>query len=47
MPKRRVPDHWIGKNGLYCAGFASQGLFGIARDAEFIANNIYAIVLRK
>ena len=40
MPKKNFPNHWMGENGLYCAGFASRGLFGIARDAEHIADHI-------
>ncbi|KAA8546497.1 hypothetical protein F0562_002764 [Nyssa sinensis] len=44
MPKRRVPDHWKGKNGLYCAGFARAGLFGISNDAQNIAKDINMIL---
>ncbi|CAK9133781.1 unnamed protein product [Ilex paraguariensis] len=39
-PKRGFPDHWKGKNGLYCAGFSRAGLFGISNDAENIAKDI-------
>lgn len=31
---------WKGENGLYGAGFARQGLFGIANDARKIAEDI-------
>ncbi|KAJ9675116.1 hypothetical protein PVL29_024171 [Vitis rotundifolia] len=47
MPKKSFPNHWNGENGLYCVGFASRGLFGIARDAEHIANHISGVVSRK
>ncbi|KAJ4950781.1 hypothetical protein NE237_027613 [Protea cynaroides] len=40
VPKPSYPDHWKGKSGLYCAGFARRGLLGIAQDAEKIANDI-------
>ncbi|KAK6911148.1 Flavin monooxygenase-like [Dillenia turbinata] len=46
MPKQRFPNHWKGKNGLYCVGFASRGLAGISDDAKKIANNIH-LVLRQ
>ncbi|KAJ9675123.1 hypothetical protein PVL29_024178 [Vitis rotundifolia] len=47
MPKKSFPNHWNGENGLYCVGFASRGLFGIARDAEHIANHINGVVRGK
>ncbi|RVX03277.1 putative indole-3-pyruvate monooxygenase YUCCA11 [Vitis vinifera] len=47
MPKKSFPNHWNGENGLYCVGFASRGLFGIARDAEHIANHIRGVMSRK
>ncbi|XP_050229106.1 probable indole-3-pyruvate monooxygenase YUCCA11 [Mercurialis annua] len=40
MPKRNFPNHWKGKNGLYCAGFAMRGLLGISTDAQNIAKDI-------
>lgn len=40
MPKKRVPSHWKGENGLYCAGFSRSGLFGISNDAKSIAQDI-------
>ncbi|XP_031259122.1 probable indole-3-pyruvate monooxygenase YUCCA11 [Pistacia vera] len=33
-------NSWKGENGLYGAGFARQGLFGIAKDARNIAEDI-------
>uniref|UniRef100_A0A5B6YT43 indole-3-pyruvate monooxygenase n=1 Tax=Davidia involucrata TaxID=16924 RepID=A0A5B6YT43_DAVIN len=44
MPKRRVPDHWKGENGLYCAGFSRAGLVGISNDAQNIAKDISIIL---
>ncbi|KAL8059540.1 hypothetical protein ABFX02_03G094200 [Erythranthe guttata] len=40
MPKKRNPNHWKGENGLYCAGFARAGLFGISNDAKAISQDI-------
>ncbi|KAF9599718.1 hypothetical protein IFM89_001664 [Coptis chinensis] len=43
MPKMSFPNHWKGENRLYCAGFSSRGLAGIAMDAEAIADDIKTI----
>ncbi|XP_020266182.1 probable indole-3-pyruvate monooxygenase YUCCA10 [Asparagus officinalis] len=40
FPKKKFPNHWKGKNGLYCAGFARRGLAGISMDAQLIAKDI-------
>ncbi|WOL12093.1 putative indole-3-pyruvate monooxygenase YUCCA10 [Canna indica] len=40
MPKEKFPNHWKGKNGLYCVGFARAGLHGIAKDAKSVADDI-------
>ncbi|KAJ8762953.1 hypothetical protein K2173_023082 [Erythroxylum novogranatense] len=40
MPRHTFPNHWKGENGLYCAGFSSMGLDGIARDARNIASDV-------
>ena len=40
FPKERFPNHWKGKNGLYCVGLSRRGLLGIAMDAESTANDI-------
>ncbi|MED6220507.1 hypothetical protein PIB30_045421 [Stylosanthes scabra] len=40
MPKNEFPKHWKGDNGLYCAGLARRGLFGVKFDAEAIAHDI-------
>ncbi|KAL2485829.1 putative indole-3-pyruvate monooxygenase YUCCA10 [Abeliophyllum distichum] len=38
------PNHWKGKNGLYCSGLARKGLSGGAYDAQTIANDIKALL---
>ncbi|KAI4317524.1 hypothetical protein L6164_025386 [Bauhinia variegata] len=43
-PKNAFPRHWKGERGLYCAGLSKRGLFGVARDAEAIANDINQIL---
>ncbi|XP_073128551.1 probable indole-3-pyruvate monooxygenase YUCCA11 isoform X2 [Henckelia pumila] len=45
MPEKRAPEHWKGKNGLYCAGFSRSGLFGISNDARAIAQDINELIL--
>ncbi|XP_012571991.1 probable indole-3-pyruvate monooxygenase YUCCA10 [Cicer arietinum] len=40
MPKNGYPNHWKGENGLYCAGLARRGLWGVKVDAEAIAEDI-------
>ncbi|KAJ4955329.1 hypothetical protein NE237_012112 [Protea cynaroides] len=40
IAKQSYPNHWKGKNGLYCAGLARKGLYGAAMDAQNIANDI-------
>ncbi|XAR58485.1 Indole-3-pyruvate monooxygenase [Bertholletia excelsa] len=40
LPKPSFPNHWKGKNGLYCAGLARRGLYGAAMDAQNIADDI-------
>ncbi|XP_077210886.1 putative indole-3-pyruvate monooxygenase YUCCA10 [Tasmannia lanceolata] len=43
MPKEKYPNHWKGKNGLYCAGLSRRGLAGVAEDAQNIADDINRI----
>uniref|UniRef100_M4DN26 Flavin-containing monooxygenase n=1 Tax=Brassica campestris TaxID=3711 RepID=M4DN26_BRACM len=43
MPKRELPDHWKGENGLYSVGFGRQGLAGITRDAQNVARDIASL----
>ncbi|XP_058786536.1 probable indole-3-pyruvate monooxygenase YUCCA10 [Vicia villosa] len=40
FPKNPFPKHWKGEHGLYCAGLARKGLFGVKKDAEAIAEDI-------
>jgi indole-3-pyruvate monooxygenase len=40
LAKAEYPNHWKGKNGLYCVGLARRGLYGAAMDALNIANHI-------
>lgn len=40
MAKNNYPDHWKGRNGLYCAGLNRRGLYGSSEDALLIANDI-------
>lgn len=47
MPKNRFPLHWKGINGIYCAGLSREGVAGIGRDAEDIANDISSILSRE
>ncbi|XP_072955908.1 probable indole-3-pyruvate monooxygenase YUCCA10 [Typha angustifolia] len=47
LPKERFPNHWKGKNGVYCAGLSKQGLAGISMDAKNIANDIAEMILRE
>ncbi|EEF33386.1 monooxygenase, putative [Ricinus communis] len=44
MPKNRIPNHWKGENGIYCVGFARNGLPGISVDAKAVAEDINAIL---
>ncbi|CAN6475934.1 unnamed protein product [Victoria cruziana] len=46
-PEPEYPDHWKGKNGLYCAGFSRRGLFGIAEDAQKVADDISCLLLKE
>ncbi|PKI70525.1 hypothetical protein CRG98_009030 [Punica granatum] len=38
--KQSFPNHWKGKNGLYCVGLSRRGLYGAAADALNVANDI-------
>ncbi|KAL9684199.1 hypothetical protein QQ045_021633 [Rhodiola kirilowii] len=40
LPKPHFPNHWKGKNGLYCVGLARRGLYGISLDAMSISDDI-------
>ncbi|XP_039125571.1 probable indole-3-pyruvate monooxygenase YUCCA11 [Dioscorea cayenensis subsp. rotundata] len=45
MPKQSFPEHWKGRNGLYCAGLSRRGLPGVSMDAQNIANHINMVCL--
>lgn len=44
LPKPTFPNHWKGRNGLYCAGLARRGLYGAAMDAQNIADDIKSLL---
>ncbi|KAK6239305.1 hypothetical protein QUC31_004774 [Theobroma cacao] len=44
LPKPSFPNHWKGKNGLYCVGLSRRGLYGASADAQNIANDIKSLL---
>ncbi|KAI3678991.1 hypothetical protein L6452_38296 [Arctium lappa] len=42
--KPMYPNHWKGKNGLYCAGLAKRGLYGSGVDGQNIAQDIFNLL---
>ncbi|XP_043714181.1 probable indole-3-pyruvate monooxygenase YUCCA10 [Telopea speciosissima] len=42
--KQSFPNHWKGRNDLYCAGLARRGLYGSGMDAQNIANHIKTLL---
>ncbi|GAV79077.1 Pyr_redox_3 domain-containing protein [Cephalotus follicularis] len=44
FPKQSIPNHWKGKNGLYCVGLSRRGLYGSNVDAQNIADDIKSLV---
>ncbi|CAN4091463.1 unnamed protein product [Withania somnifera] len=46
LPKPEFPEHWKGKNGLYCVGLSRRGLYGIAFDAQNIATHINSLMFK-
>lgn len=40
LPKKPFPNGWMGKHGLYAAGFTKRGLLGASTDAKKIAEDI-------
>ncbi|XVF21884.1 hypothetical protein REPUB_Repub12eG0127800 [Reevesia pubescens] len=44
LPKPSFPNHWKGKNGLYCVGLSRRGLYGASADADNIANDIKSLL---
>ncbi|GAV59545.1 FMO-like domain-containing protein [Cephalotus follicularis] len=47
MPRNKFPTHWKGQHGLYCAGFARRGLFGVSMDAKAIAKDINNVMVNR
>nr|POF15154.1 putative indole-3-pyruvate monooxygenase yucca10 [Quercus suber] len=44
LPKPIYPNHWKGKNGLYCVGLSRRGLYRISVDSQNVANDIKSIM---
>lgn len=44
LPKQSYPNHWKGKNGLYCVGLARTGFYGAGADAVNIVGHIKSIL---
>ncbi|KAK4558606.1 hypothetical protein RGQ29_008064 [Quercus rubra] len=44
LPKPVYPNHWKGKNGLYCVGLSRRGLYGNSVDSQNVANDINFIM---
>ncbi|KAL2345369.1 hypothetical protein Fmac_006654 [Flemingia macrophylla] len=44
FPKPSYPNHWKGRNGLYCVGLSRRGFFGANMDAENVANHIASLI---
>ncbi|XP_054802163.1 probable indole-3-pyruvate monooxygenase YUCCA10 [Prosopis cineraria] len=44
LAKQKFPNHWKGKNGLYCVGLAQRGFYGASFDAQNIANDIASLL---
>ncbi|XP_072988170.1 probable indole-3-pyruvate monooxygenase YUCCA10 [Typha latifolia] len=40
MAKENYPNHWRGRNGLYCVGLARRGIYGSSEEAQLIATDI-------
>ncbi|CAK9318013.1 unnamed protein product [Citrullus colocynthis] len=40
LPKPSYPNHWKGKNSLYCVGLSRRGLYGANLDAQNVAKDI-------
>ena len=44
LAKPNNPNHWKGKNGLYCVGLLQRGFYGASTEAQNIANDINSIM---
>lgn len=47
FPKPSFPNHWKGKNGLYCVGLSRRGFYGANLDAQNVANDIASLIARE
>ncbi|KAL5982695.1 hypothetical protein ACLOJK_016771 [Asimina triloba] len=47
MPLQKFPNHWKGKNGIYCAGLSKRGLAGVCEDAQKIADDIERVLVEE
>ncbi|GMI85801.1 YUCCA 10 [Hibiscus trionum] len=43
LTKPSFPNHWKGRNGLYCVGLSRRGLYGAAADAHNVAHDINSL----
>ncbi|KAK6940908.1 hypothetical protein RJ641_030439 [Dillenia turbinata] len=46
ISKLEFPNHWKGKNGLYCVGLARRGLYGLNMDAKLVAGDIKTAAMK-
>ena len=44
LAKPNNPNHWKGKNGLYCVGLLQRGFYRASIEAQNIANDIKSIM---
>ncbi|XP_050236502.1 probable indole-3-pyruvate monooxygenase YUCCA10 [Mercurialis annua] len=44
ISKVNFPNHWKGKNGLYCVGLSRRGIYGASSDAQNAANDIKTLL---
>ena len=44
IPKPSYPNHWKGRNGLYCVGLSRRGFYGAKSDALNIANDVKSVL---
>ncbi|KAK7836767.1 putative indole-3-pyruvate monooxygenase yucca10 [Quercus suber] len=44
LAKPSIPNHWKGKNGLYCIRLLQRGFYGASIEAQNIANDIKSIM---
>ncbi|XP_028804170.1 probable indole-3-pyruvate monooxygenase YUCCA10 [Neltuma alba] len=44
LAKQAYPNHWKGRNGLYCVGLSQMGFRGAGLDAQKIADDIASLL---